>query len=237
MSDHFEGKSATEHLKAARIKGAEASSEIHGTEAPGAFVAFCDSAKEAAVYLLVFSVILPTPAPYLFPLFLLALFVWKTGRSALLAYSRLERLHRLIEEERFEIEHHREQEREELTEMYAAKGLKGDLLKNVIDVLMADDNRLLAIMLEEELGLSLESFDHPLSQAIGAGLGVLLAGSIALLASLLPYGLPIAAFAIAAASSLLMAKRRKNQIIPTTVWNLSLVALTYGAVYFVAGML
>ncbi|MDX8430329.1 MAG: VIT1/CCC1 transporter family protein [Candidatus Algichlamydia australiensis] len=236
MCNHFEGKSAAEHLKAARLKGAHASAEIHGTEAPGSFVAFCDSAKETAVYLLLFSAILPQLGgipPYFFPLFILALLVWKIGRSGLLAYSRLDRLHRLIEEERFEIEHHREQEREELTEMYAAKGLKGDLLKKVIDVLMADDNRLLAIMLEEELGLTFESFDHPLIQALGAGLGILLAGGIALGALFLPYGLPIASFLIVAASSALMARRRKNEVIPSTVWNLSLIALTYGVAYFV----
>lgn len=234
MHDHFKGKSAPEHLMDARAKGAAATGEIHGTEAPGSYVAFCDSAKETAIYLLLLTTIFP--GPKFFPLFLLALFIWKIGRSALLAYSRLERLHRLIEEERFEIEHHRQQEREELTEMYAAKGLKGDLLKKVIDVLMADDNRLLQIMLEEELGLTFESFDHPLMQALGAGLGVLFAGGIAFGASFFPYGLPIASFCIAGLTSALMAKRRKNEIVPSTVWNLSLVALTYGIVYFIGAI-
>ncbi len=36
-----------------------------------------------------------------------------------------------IEEERWEIQHHRAQERLELTEMYAAKGLSGKLLEEV----------------------------------------------------------------------------------------------------------
>ena len=58
-------------------------------------------------------------------------------------------------EERFEIAHHRGQEKEELTELYALKGFKGELLDQVINVLMADDNRLLSVMLEEELGLEL----------------------------------------------------------------------------------
>ena len=57
--------------------------------------------------------------------------------------------------------------------MYEQKGLSGDLLDQVIEVLMADDNRLLRVMLEEELGLTLESYEHPLKQAAGAGLGVL----------------------------------------------------------------
>ncbi len=33
---------------------------------------------------------------------------------------------------------------------------------------MADDNRLLRVMLEEELGLTLEAYEHPLKQAFGA---------------------------------------------------------------------
>ena len=36
-TDHFEGKSVQEHLKAARAKGALAAAEIHGTEMPDIF--------------------------------------------------------------------------------------------------------------------------------------------------------------------------------------------------------
>ena len=54
----------------------------------------------------------------------------------------------------------------------------GKLLDEVIDVLMADDNRLLQVMLEEELGLSLETYEHPLKQAAGAFFGVIGAATL-----------------------------------------------------------
>ena len=89
----------------------------------------------------------------------------------MLGWSRLERLHRVIEEERWEIEHHRPQEREELRALYAAKGLRENSSMRSIEVLMADDNRLFQVMLEEELGLTLEAYEHPLKQAFGAFFG------------------------------------------------------------------
>ncbi len=71
-----------------------------------------DAGKEMAIVLLD---PLGHPSPF-FPLqktwLLLLIFsagwvVWKTARSALLGWARIERLHRVIEEERWEIEHHR----------------------------------------------------------------------------------------------------------------------------------
>ena len=98
---------------------------------------------------------------YRVSLFSIGWLFWKLGRSSLLGWARLERLHRLIQQEQWEIEHHRAQEKEELTAMYHQKGLTGKLLEQVIEVLMADDNRLLRVMLEEELGLTLETYEHP----------------------------------------------------------------------------
>ena len=93
----------------------------------------------------------------------------------LLGWARLERLHRIVEEERYEIENHRQQEREELKELYRAKGFQGKLLDEVVDVLMADGERLLKVMVEEELGLSLQSQEHPLKQGAGSALGAFVA--------------------------------------------------------------
>ena len=69
---------------------------------------------------------------------------------------RLERLHRVIEEERWEIEHHRQEEREELAALYQAKGLTGKLLDDVVATLMADDNRLLQSCSKRRWGLLLK---------------------------------------------------------------------------------
>ncbi len=244
-SDHFKGKSIPEHLKEARKKGAIASTEVHGTEMAGHIGALADSAKETAFYLLILWVILVQLALpfsqicFVLILFSCALVIWKGGRSALLSWARLERLHRLIEEERWEIEHHRAQEKEELKELYYAKGFRGKLLDEVIEVLMADDNRLLSIMLEEELGLTLEKFEHPLKQAAGACLGVLSAGVVLLLffQASPQYGLPIAAALIIGLFSTLAAKLEKNQALPAVIWHLATAAFVAGIIFFLANVL
>src|SRR6185295_12766345 len=85
----------------------------------------------------------------------------------------------VLEQERWEIEHHRQQERDELKELYRAKGFEGKLLEDVLDVLMADDDRLLKVMLEEEMGLQLAQLDHPMKQGLGAAFGALVSGFLA----------------------------------------------------------
>lgn len=237
---HFKGKDALEHVIEARLKGRAASSEIHGAELPGHYSAAADTAKETSWVLLIlwilFSVLSVDKAPWIATCFLVGWILWKVGRSAILGYSRLERLHRLIEEERWEIEHHRGQEREELKALYVAKGFQGKLLEESIDVLMADDNRLLQVMLEEELGVSLESYEHPLKQALGAFAGALFAGIVMGLFVLLFSGLGAvlgAALAIALASGF-AAKFEKNNVLHAIIWNLSSAALAAGALFFTA---
>ena len=231
-NSHFEGKSVVEHLKAARTKGALASAEIHGAEMPGHISAGADSAKETCLILLLAWVLFPLSLKTIL-LFAGGLFLWKVGRSALIGWARLERLHRVIEEERWEIEHHREQEREELTALYRAKGLTGKLLDETITVLMADDNRLLRIMLEEEMGLTLEVYEHPLKQSVGAGVGVLFATTFFLSGTLLASWGPLLTSAIAIAiAAFIAAKSERNRLLEALVWTLSVTAFSVGAVYF-----
>lgn len=238
-SGHFHGRSVVEHLKEARSRGALVSAEIHGMEMPGHFSAGADAAKEMAfaalILWVVFSRFLSFERTWLFLiLFCAGWIIWKTARSALLGWGRVERLHRVIEEERWEIEHHRQQEREELTEMYFAKGLSGKLLEEVIDVLMADDNRLLRVMLEEELGLTLEAYEHPLKQAAGAFCGSLASASLCLfgLWAFPAFGLPLFSAIVIAAATTLSTKLERNRSWNTIVWNLAIAGLIAGCVYF-----
>lgn len=240
--NHFKGKKALQHVIDARIKGFTASSEIHGTELPGHFSAAADAAKETAITLLILwstftEIGFPAHQTHLFLLvFIIGYLVWKVGRSACLGYNRLERLHRLIEEERWEIQHHRSQEREELTALYAAKGFSGKLLDEVIDVLMADDNRLLQVMLEEELGLNLGTYEHPLKQAAGALIGVLGAAVIMSFGLfILPFwGVLLCTAVIVALSAGTTAQLEKNKPLPSIVWNLAVASLAATVAYFSA---
>lgn len=237
---HFDGKDALEHLKAARKKGAEATSEIHGTEIPGPISAGTDSAKETAILLMGMWVLFDS-FKIAHPFWILGFFsigwlLWKVGRSSLLGWARLERLHRLIEQERWEIQHHRAQEKEELTAMYEQKGLSGKLLDQVIEVLMADDNRLLMVMLEEELGLSIESYEHPLKQALGAGIGVIITTIWGSLGFFIGGSAGIILFlsCLFAAATLFRSKREGNQLIKSLIWNLAVGILSLGSIYLLA---
>lgn len=241
MHDHFQGKSPLAHLIDARKKGQAVSLEPHGVELSGHVSAAADAAKETSFLLATLSVLFfpLEKQAWFFLSFLAALLVWKVGRSALLGWSRLERLHRLIEEERWEIEHHRPQEKEELKALYQAKGFSGPLLENVVEVLMADDDRLLEVMLREELGLQLEIVEHPLKQALGAAVGVL---GAAVLFSLGLFFLPL--WGALASSGLILAlsagttaELQNNRIVPAIIWNLGLGALSVLAAHFISACL
>ncbi len=239
---HFENKTVYEHVKEARNKGLYASMETHGVEMPGRYAAGLDSAKDTAITLQLLFVVMSALSLSLGQIFLgtflfsIGWLIWKTGRSALLGWSRLERLHRLIEEERWEIEHHRAQEREELTVLYQMKGFKGKLLEEVIDVLMADDNRLLQVMLEEELGLQLEVYEHPLKQSLGAAIGVLVSSGIFFLALCIPvfYATYLASFIIIASCCYFEAKKQKNEVPSAIIWTIAISALALSIAYLIS---
>lgn len=237
---HFRGRDALGHVIEAQSQAIIASAEIHGAEIPGHISAGADAARETAVlWLLLWALVVHLgialgPTFFSLGIFIFGWLIWKTGRATWLAWSRLERLHRIIAEERWEIEHHRNQERDELKELYRAKGFQGKLLDDVIDVLMADGDRLLRVMLEEELGLSLGVHEHPLKQGLGAGVGVLLTGSLCLLGTWLDplYGTLAATLFVIGLSAALSALFEKNRVIPAIVWNLGLSILAVGCLYF-----
>lgn len=240
--DHFAGKNAVGHVAEAQARGKLAKSESHAHEIPGHWSAFTDAARETALLMaMLFDICqhlsLSSQLIWMVTgLVGLCWLVWKAGRSAWIGWSRLERLHRIVEEEKWEIDNHRKQEREELGALYAAKGFEGKLLEDVLDVLMADGDRLLRVMVEEELGLTLANTEHPLKQALGAALGSLLAILLTfLLAWLLGvWGAILAAFLTAALAAAIAAKYEKNRIIPAIVWNVGIVALPLACVHFLS---
>lgn len=242
---HFKGKDAISHVVEAQARGLASSTELHSAEIPGHLSAASDAAKETAVVLVLFWIFLSQTSLNLHQTFLslavisFAWLVWKAGRSAWLGWSRLERLHRVLLEEKWEIEHHRPQEREELKELYHAKGFEGKLLEDVLDVLMADGDRLLKVMVEEELGLSLETQEHPLKQAFGAALGSLAAALLCILGLFLypPLALFLAALLAIAVASWMSAKYEKNSEIPAVIWNVGIAIAAFGTAYYLAEFL
>ncbi|MGE3953676.1 MAG: VIT1/CCC1 transporter family protein [Parachlamydiales bacterium] len=238
--DHFQGKAALHHVVEKRTEAIRSFAEDHGTEIPGHISAMADAAREMALFLTLFTLLLTAIGLQMVPLLLglgtsaFGYLVWKMGRSAHLGWARLERLHRVIAQEKWEIEHHRAQEREELEALYGAKGFEGKLLDEVVDVLMADQDRLLRVMVEEEMGLNLQVYEHPLKQCVGAGLGALLSALLALIGALLwfPYGLGIGAIVIFIGAGILAAHYQGNRWLPTVIWTLAIALLAVGVALF-----
>lgn len=237
---HFKGKDAIGHIAETQAKGIIASAEIHGTESPGQITSGADAARETALLLLLLWLFIRSLGfdfNTLFEItgiFVVAWILWKGGRSAWLGWAQLERMHRILQQEKWEIEHHRDQEKEELKELYEAKGFKGRLLDEVVDVLMSDDDRLLRVMVEEELRLSLEAHQHPLKQALGAVIGTILAvAAVAVGYVISPqYGVWAGCFLTVAVSAGVFARYERNNIIPAIIWNMGLAALASGTAYF-----
>ncbi len=235
---HFKGKEAIEHVVEAQAQGIVSSVEMHGAEIPGHLSAGCDAAKETAIFMTFLWLICQhLHFSYSFTFYLLAIslggwILWKAGRSAWLGWARLERLHRIVAQEKWEIEHNRSQEREELKILYAAKGFEGPLLEDVMDVLMADGDRLLRIMVQEELGLSLANYEHPLKQGLGAAIGSLASASLCLgFYFFWPVLFWLGSFIVISCATSLAAFREHNKIIHAVVWNLALACLAFSFVY------
>lgn len=233
MHRHFGASDAFGHVVNKRAEGARLLGESHGMEMPGLIPGAADASRDTALVTLLLWTLITSfstaPISLLIPCGCSWL-VWKIGRSFWLGYSRLESLHRIIEQEKYEINHHRRQEREELEALYRGKGFEGKLLDDVVDILMADQNRLLLVMLEEEMGLTLEIYEHPIKQALGTTIGVVASFFLAFLFLLaLPsQGILFASFLTIGGAAFVTAHQKKNRLIPAFVWNISLGALSYG---------
>lgn len=237
--DHFKGKTAHDHVTS---KKNEVASEIHGDELPGHKGAFLDALRDSTFLFLILWTVGTQLGMTRFSIFIFFVFlaigwlIWKGVRSFWISASRLERLHRVLKEERYEIENHRPQEREELSVLYQAKGFKGPLLEEVLDVLMADDERLLKIMMEEEMGLSLQNCEHPLKVAFSAALATLFVSIVQCLMLIWfpKWGILASSGLLISISGYMIAKLQKNDTTSAFIWNLGFAILIYGVLFFSA---
>lgn len=85
--------------------------------------------------------------------------------------------------EAYEVDKFPEVERQEIREIYRAKGFNGDILERIIDHITSDKGRWIDIMMQEELGLSLDQTVSPLKSGIATGV----AYAFGALMPILPY--------------------------------------------------
>lgn len=243
--DHFEGKGVQEHLKRALLKGRRVQEHAHSPPLPTHLFSMGEAMKELLVLLsllFLISFFLHDLRPGL-PIFScsITLFwaLYKGTNASLIGFEKLGRMHKLVEEESHEIKYNRKQEKEELTAMYRLKGFEEPLLSQVIDVLMADDHRLLMVMLEEELGMQLESEEHPIKRGLFTAFGTLFVGALASL-SFYFFKAPIAGlvlFILFLSSSIFAASVQAVQKMQSVIWSLAVSALALGLSYVVINAL
>jgi vacuolar iron transporter family protein len=167
------------HLEAVRSRARwMIASEGAGT-VPYEILHACNAARDGAIMILVLDmVLLGADVSHKAALLAAAVaFACYTGvANALAVAAQLRYWESELHRERAEIRSNPEMEREEVQLLYEAKGFSGPMLEQIVDTLCADEDRLLKVMLEEELGIFMEQTNHPVAIGLLTGVCSLVAG-------------------------------------------------------------
>ena len=94
--------------------------------------------------------------------------------------------------EYWEVDHLPEKEKEEIRDVYRAKGFEGELLEQIVDVITADKDRWVDVMMKEELEMS-EETKSPVAMGAVTFMSFLIFGFIPLLIYVIDYANPLEA--------------------------------------------
>ncbi len=160
------------------------------------------------------------------------------------ARSQIEFYHSEIQRERDEIRRWPEREREEIRTIYRAKGFTGELLNLIVSHITADPERWSDVMMREELGMAVESFDRPLRSALTVGLSYFAGAAVPVLGYLFVpprEGLVISVvativtlFAVGAAKTIITTRPWWRSGLQSMATGIVAAAVTYGAGRFFA---
>lgn len=215
------------------VNGRVMTDEIYGKELPCYVYHFWDAMRFFSV---LFTLVLAQSNMLFTLLFALGSLIIFSGRTVVLAYTKLFRFQRLLDEEKNFLENNPEQGRQELTALYASRGFSGQLLNDIVSTLMADDKRVLNVMLQEKLGLKLYSQDHPILQGLGTFLGVTIAGLVLFFTRLystvfVTIGVTVILLILANA---ILSKKEKVDLLHNVIWNIAIFILAVMLIYCVA---
>lgn len=142
----------------------------------------------------------------------------------------------LIEKEIYELEHHPDQELEELAETYQNKGLSKATAHKVAQELTDHDP--IKAHLDAELGIREDELTNPVHAALASGVSFIFGASLPLMAILLPpesYRVPVTFLAVVIAlvitgqiSAKLGQANRTKATVRMVIWGLIAMAITYG---------
>jgi VIT1/CCC1 family predicted Fe2+/Mn2+ transporter len=155
------------------------------------------------------------------------------------ARSQIEFYHGEIERERDEIRRWPEREREEIRTIYRGKGFGGELLESIVAHITADPERWSDVMMREELGMAVETFDKPMRSALTVGLSYFAGATVPVLGYLLvpaQEGLIISIvatvgtlFAVGAAKTIITSRSWWRSGLESMTTGIAAAAVTFGA--------
>ncbi len=152
--------------------------------------------------------------------------------------SQREYFERLLREEEEEIARNPEGEREELVEMYRARGFTDPEIEIIARRLLSNPKLLLEDMAHKELGIFPESFEEPLGNAIVMGVSYVFGGLIPVLPYLLlPMQTAMPVSIIGTLSALFLFGGLKGRLVKQTWWRSGLEMLTIAGIAALAGFL
>ena len=136
--------------------------------------------------------------------------------------------------EYWEIDHLPEVERKEVREIYQAKGFEGPLLDQVVEVITADRDRWVDVMMKEELEM-MEEQKSPLIMGVVTYVSFILVGLIPLLVYVWDYFYPMANHqflwsSVLTAFGFVIIGMLKTYVTQTNVWRGVLETLVLGAI-------
>lgn len=130
------------------------------------------------------------------------------------------------------IDEHPEGEREEIRQIFAAKGFSGELLDHVVDVITQDRQQWINTMLTDEFGLRIES-PKPVRAALSTFAAFVLAGAVPLLpfffANALPHDSIFAISSAVTAITFFAIGLAKGRVVHRSMWLSGLETLCVGA--------
>ncbi len=116
--------------------------------------------------------------------FSMSIGAYLSSKSVRLYYSKQKQI------ENWEVDHLPENEKDEVRTIYREKGFEGDTLEKIVEVITADKERWVNVMMKEELGMTLEQ-KSPLRIGVVTYFSFLFIGFIPLLVYVLDYISPL----------------------------------------------
>jgi VIT1/CCC1 family predicted Fe2+/Mn2+ transporter len=145
-----------------------------------------------------------------------------------------------LEREKAEIRNNFNEECDEIRALYAAKGFSEPLLGQIVDTLASDEDMLLKVMMEEELGLAMYHMNHPLVVGLwnfGAALaaGLVLALPVSFISRESAYWwMPIGGTVLLMTLSIIASRATRRSIVEFFAVGMITAVVTGGVVYFLA---